>query len=305
MRQFLVGVNTEAKARSLAWKIKFEGADFTCPHCQHAAFWELKCRPEVRQCSSCHKQVRLRTGTLFENSKIPMLTWMQAILFMMQGKRGLSALELQRLLGLTRYETAWSMLMRIRRALMERDSTYKLDGIIELDGAVFGKKDFYNKRDTSKSVFVGVQTKSWTDDRGRTKTRAGFAQIYVDPHGQETKAGAEHFIRQSIKPRSQIVTDGRAMYRKMPDVSVNSKAVSGDRRLTEAQLPWVHKFISNAKTWVLGTHHGIKKNDKYLKYYLAEYTYRFNRRHDPNSLFHRTLSACIVAQPLGLHALTG
>ena len=142
-RQFLVGINTEEKARGLAWKIKGQGLEFKCPHCGNGKYWELKSRPEVRQCVGCFKQTRLRVGTLFENSKLPLLTWMQAILFMMQGKRGLSALELQRLLGLTRYETAWSMLMKIRKALMDRDAHYKLDGIIELDGAVFGNHYSY------------------------------------------------------------------------------------------------------------------------------------------------------------------
>jgi predicted RNA-binding Zn-ribbon protein involved in translation (DUF1610 family) len=305
MRQFLVGVNTEAKARRLAWKIKYGGEEFLCPHCGKKEFWELKSRPEIRQCTSCKFQVRLRVGTLFENSKLPLLVWMQALLFMMQGKRGLSALELQRLLALTRYQTAWSMLMKIRKALMDRDSMYKLKGIVELDGAVFGKKDFYKKKDSSKSVFIGVETKQWVDDKGQPKTRAGFAQVYVDPYGQETRQGAVDFITQSIKPRSTIKTDGRSMYRNMPNVKSNSKSVSGVRELVDALLPWVHKFISNAKTWVLGTQHGIKDTHKYLKYYLAEYTYRFNRRHDPNSLFHRSLSACLTAKPISLDALCG
>lgn len=305
MRQFLVGVNTEAKARNLAWRMKFQGTEFKCPKCGQARFWELKSRPEVRQCTACHRQVRLRVGTIYENSKLPMLTWMQAILFLMQGKRGLSALELQRLLGLTRYETAWSMLLRIRRSLMNRDATYQLSGNIEVDGAVFGKKGDRWRKDTSKSVFIGVETKKWKDSRGRLQAKAGFAQVYVDPHGQETKQAAHDFVRQSIRPRSKIITDGKAMYRGIPDVKVDSKTVSGVRELVDKQLPWVHKFISNAKTWVLGTHHGIKNNDKYLKYYLAEYTYRFNRRHDPNSLFHRTLFATLATPPLKLHALTG
>ena len=63
MRQFLVGVNTEAKARRLAWKIKYGGEEFLCPHCGKKEFWELKSRPEIRQCTSCKFQVRLRVGS--------------------------------------------------------------------------------------------------------------------------------------------------------------------------------------------------------------------------------------------------
>ena len=191
---------------------------------------------------------------------------------------------------------------------MDRDSQYKLSGIIELDGAVFGRKDLYKKRDTSKSVFIGVETKKWTDAKGKEQTRAGFAQIQVDPFGQETKQSAHDFVSQKIVPRSTLKTDGKNMYRKLQGVNsvkVDARTVSGVRELVEGHLPWVHKFISNAKTWILGTHHGVKKNDKYLQYYLAEYTYRFNRRHNPNSLFHRTLSACIQSKPITLDALCG
>jgi hypothetical protein len=307
MRSFLVGVNTEEKARALAWRIRMGGVgEFKCPKCGHEKYWELECRKEIRQCTSCFKQVRLRVGTMFENSKLPLLTWMQAILFMMQGKRGLSALELQRLLGLTRYETAWSMLMKIRKSLMDRDAEYRLKGIIELDGAIFGKKEFYKNKDTSKSVFVAVETKRWVDEKGKEKSRAGFAQVYVEPTSSvETKQSAEHFVSQKITPRSILKTDGRNSYKKLKDITLDQKTVSGSHEAIAEHLPWVHKFISNAKTWVLGTHHGIKKNDKYLKYYLAEYTYRFNRRHDPNSLFHRTLSACLISKPITLNALTG
>ena len=77
--------------------------------------------------------------------------------------------------------------------------------------------------------------------------------------------------------------------------------VSGDAQACDRWRPWVHKFISNAKAWVNGTHHGIKY--KHLARYLAEYTCRFNRRHDVSRLFHRALVACAIAKPVRLHAL--
>lgn len=283
-RAFAVGVNTEPKARSLAWSLKFGGKDFVCSSCGCETGYQLQTRPEVKECRDCGKQCRLRPGTIFAHSKLPLLIWMQAIYFMMQDKRGVSALQLQRLCGLSRYETAWSLLMRIRKALMDRDAQYKLKGVVELDGAFYGHKK--NQDGQLPTVFIGVETRKWTDAKGRIQERAGFAQVMLDPNGEETKAGAEKFVKSSLSDTTKIVTDGRKMYAKM-----------GMEHQRSTDLKWVNRFISNSKRWILGTHHGIKKGHKYLPLYLAEYTYRFNRRHDPNSLFHRTLTACFY-QPL-------
>lgn len=290
-RQFVVGINTEEKARQLVWKFKYP-AGFECPKCSSKKFWQLRSRPEVRQCSDCKHTVRLRSGTMFENSKLPLLLWMQAIYFVMQDKRGVSALSLQRLLGLSRYETAWKMLLRIRSSLMHRDREYKLDRLVELDGAFYGKKR--DKNDLQATMLIGVETKKWIDSKGREQERAGFAAVLQDDWGKETKKAAQTFSKMSLKQSARLKTDGKKMYQKL-----------GHEHEYGSNLKWVNRFISNSKTWILGTHHGLRNPEKYLKYYMAEYTFRFNRRHDPNSLFHRALNAMIQAKPVTLHALCG
>ncbi len=93
----------------------------------------------------------------------------------------------------------------------------------------------------------------------------------------------------------------RRHLRNLDNVDSDYQVVSHDIETCQRWLPWVHKFISNAKSWIDGTHHGIRK--KYLDRYLSEFTYRFNRRHDVKSLFHRALLACAVAKPVKLSAL--
>ena len=137
MSQFFRKVCSERKARDLAWSIKFGNQGFHCPKCSCEQFWEHKKRAEIRQCTQCQFQVRLRVGTLFEHSKVSMLNWMRAIFLVMQDKRGVSALQAQRLLGMPSYGTVWSMLMKIRKGLLERDSQYQIKDIIELDAAYF------------------------------------------------------------------------------------------------------------------------------------------------------------------------
>jgi hypothetical protein len=298
-------MESESEARDLLWKLRLGSAGFACRKCGHKKFWQHSCRAEVKECRDCGCQHRVRAGTIFEHSKVDLLTWFRAIYFVVQDKRGVSTLQLKRLLGLSSTATTWLMLMKIRKAFCDRDSQYKLKGQIELDGAFFVKDPELERekpyiQTTKRAVFIAVEQKNWVDENGKPKAKAGFAKVCIDQHGQETKQGAQEFVSQSIKPRSILKTDGRNTYKNIEGVSVESKAFIE----SEKRLPWVHRFISNSKRWILGTHHG-RITHKYLPYYLAEYTYRFNRRHDPNSLFHRALNACIYASPITQPALTG
>lgn len=305
--EFFIKVKTESEAREFVWEMKFGRDGYKCSRCESKEYWELECRPEIRECQLCSHQERLRVGTCFENSKKGLLVWMRALYFVMQDKRGISALQLQRMLGLNSYQTAWSMLLRIRRSIGLRDERYQLSGAVEFDGAYFLndreklKERHYsgNKKD---AVLIAVEQKTWVDEKGRTKSKAGFAKIHITQSTKETKDEADKFVTQSIKPRSKILTDGK--FKRFPNMTTVSKTISGDNAAVKEHLPWVHKFISNSKRWILGTHHG-RIEPKYLKYYLAEYTFRFNRRHDPNSLFSRALAACCEAKPLTLPALCG
>jgi transposase-like protein len=293
---FFSNVSTEQAAVETLWSMKFEGKAFTCKSCQGEQFQQYKCNHEIRKCVSCGKHNRLRTGTIFENSKIDLLKWLRAIYFVMQGKRGVSALELMRHLGMKSYGTVWSMLHRIREALRQRDESYKLKGQIELDGAVFGRRETGTRRE----VLVAVETKDWIDHKGKPKSKAGFAKVLV---ANETKENAQVFADAAIDKGSMINTDGSPSLRNIDGHDVDYQVVSGKKDVLNSWLPWVHKTISNAKAWIIGTHHGI--GDDYLESYLAEYFFRFNRRHDAKRMFHRATMACLRAKPVNLGTLLG
>lgn len=286
-------IDTEEKARQWLWRCRFEGKNFVCPQCEGESFWQHKARPEIRECDYCRRSLRLRAGTIFENSKLPLLTWIRAIGLMVQGKRGISALELKRHLNLSDH-TAWLMLHKIREGLRQRDERYTLKGVIEVDGAVFGKKAKKNQAE----VLVAVETKEWVDEKGRKKEKAGFAKVKV---AAETKREAQEFANQVIQKGTFLNTDGAPALRDLKGFDVDYQVVAGDPTLLDHWLPWVHRFISNAKAWLIGTHHGVLA--KYLERYLSEYAYRFNRRHDPESLFHRALTACALGKPITAHVL--
>jgi hypothetical protein len=281
-------LDSEEKARAWVWLAKFDGKEFVCPKCGAESFYQHRKNPEVRECKVCHFEVRLRANTIFQNSKTPMLLWLRAVCFVTQGKRGISALELQSELEMKAYGTVWTMLLKIREALRQRDEQYKLKNIVELDGATFGRRQTGNQTD----VLVAIESKDWIDDKGRPKSKAGFAKVIV---ANETKKEAQEFVDKSVAQGALVNTDGSPSLRDLKNVDVDYQVVGGDQDTIDHWLPWVHKFISNAKSWIVGTHHGV--DSRYLGQYLAEYTFRFNRRHDPDSLFFRALGACVNAKP--------
>lgn len=293
--RFFTEITTEAEARTLLWRSRFQDKEFHCPRCHAEQFYALATRPEVRTCKGCRRQLRLRAGTIFESSKTSVLLWVNALFDVMQGKRGISAQELQRHLGLKSYGRVWSMLQKIRAALQHRDAGYQVgDGVIELDAGTFGRRETGNQCD----VLVAIETKAWVNAKGQARSRAGFAKVLV---GKETKAHAQQLADTGVRAGAMVNTDGSWSFRNVTGVDVDYQVVSGDRAACERWLPWVHTFISNAKAWINGTHHGVK--DKHMGRYVGEYTYRFNRRHDVPRLFHRALVACALAPPVKLCAL--
>jgi hypothetical protein len=292
--KILAELDSEEKARSWIWLAKFDGKEFSCMKCSGEKFYQHKKNPEIRECQNCHSRVRLRANTIFQNSKMPLLIWLKAICLMTQGKRGISALEIQSELEMKSYGTAWNMLHKIREAFRQRDETYKISNIIELDGGVFGRRQTGNQTE----VLVAIETKEWIDKNGRKKSKAGFAKVLV---ASETKRDAQHFVDSAVDKNATLHTDNSPSFAYLENIAVEFKTVGTDKELLDSWLPWVHKFISNAKSWIVGTHHGVEA--KYLAPYLSEYTFRFNRRHDPDSMFFRALGACVRAEPKTEHTL--
>lgn len=298
--EFFQKINTEKKARDFLWRMKFNGEKFGCSFCNSKKYYALKSRPEVRKCKNCHHHVRLRTGTIFESSKKDLLRWLKAIYFITQGKRGISALELQRHLKISSYQTAWAMLHKIRNSLKQRDEIYKLKGLVEVDGAFYGKD---RKRNQEKAL-LAIEVKNWIDEKGNPKSKAGFAKALVGPENKESTTE----LGRNMEKFTTVRSDGNNALRHIPGTisdyrKIPTYSIYKYRKALNERLSWVNRMISNTKAWILGTHHGIDK--KYLQPYLSEYIFRFNRRHDLNGLFHRAVNACMLAQPKTYGALFG
>ena len=253
---------------------------FICPRCNSQKYGFHSGR-FLYQCKDCRYQASLTAGSVMHKTRTPLIVWFWTIFMVACDKRGHSALSISKELKIS-YWVAWTLLQKIRRAMAEQDSRYKLKGIVELDDAYWGDDDKGGKRGrgtTKSKVLVAVSTDV-------EKKHAGFVKMkVVKKLNKETVC---KFVREYIEPGSKIQTDDLNIYNSLTDLGVEHEEyplVAGEK-----PLPWVHTIISNAKAFSIGTYHRF--GQKHLQAYLDEFCYRFNRRFWEDQLFDRLLSAC-------------
>lgn len=257
---------------------------FVCQHCENNHGYYSTSRHNY-ECSKCHKQTSIIAGTLFENTKIPLTKWFWAIYWISSDKGGISALRLSKLIGCT-WRTAYRILKILRKAMGERDSKYKLFGVIELDDAfVGGKKTGKRGRgaDGKTSVIIACET---TSQRPRF-----IAMQAVDSVNKKT---IEQFTSDHIDASSIVNTDAFCANVGVASFATHVPKVTPPDMVDE-WLPWVHVAIANLKRFLLGTFHGISQH--YVQEYLNEFCYRFNRRFWEDQIPNRLLKLCIALKP--------
>jgi len=218
------------------------------------------------------------------------MQWFILIFFMATDKRGVSALYMSEQLGLN-YQTTWAMLQRIRHAMAKRDTSYKLSGHVEIDEMFIGAPTEGKKRGrgTEKTpVLVAVSFVPGTGEK-KEEEYMGFAKMRVVKSIDEETVVA--FAKDAIMPGSTVRTDGLSVYPSLEKHGFIHDKNPVRKQKAHVILPHVHLFISNCKSFVQGTLHGLE--DRRLQHYLDEFTYRFNRRKRHKELFDRLLLACL------------
>lgn len=280
--EFMKRFPTETACRTFLEE-KRCGEGFKCPKCGSSRYCKLA--NGLYQCAHCHRQTSVTAGTFFHRSHVSLLKWFLAIYFVTHDKRGISAMQLAFSVGVT-YKTAWYMLKRIRMAMGQRDQQYLLDGEIEFDDTYIGGPEVGSKRGrgTAKAkVFVALSL----DKNENPK----FLKLKVTENLRQQSV--KKFAEQSIKERIVIHSDGYRSYIPALAEQYDHQHQVYDPNGTE--LKWLHTIISNLKSFILGTYHGLPK--KLLQNYLDEYAYRFNRRNFGGYLFDH-IALAMVALPL-------
>lgn len=252
---------------------------YRCPRCGHREAYELTTR-RLLQCSSCRHQASVTAGTVMHRARVPLHLWFWAAYLVTTHTPGFSALQLQRQIGLTRYETAWTMLQKLRRAMVrpERD---RITGPVEVDetyvGGIEEGRRGGRRRDSNKAIVVGA-----VEVRGRGSGRIRLAVV------KDLSADAlVPFVEASVEPGSTLLTDGWQGYAPLRHQYDHQPTTIGDPRKAPQPLLRIHRTFSNLKTWLKGTHHGVSA--KHLPHYVNEYVFRYNRRRTPMAAFQSLL----------------
>ena len=271
---------------------------FVCPHCGVGGKpWVMA--DSLWRCRSCSGRTSLTAGTIFEGTRKPLRTWFMAMWFVTSQKNGVSALGLQRVLGLGSYETAWTWLHKLRRAMV-RPGRDALVGTVEVDETyVGGPETGKSGRQIESKAIVGIAA----EESGR-----GIGRIRVRRIEDVSAESLLPFICNVIAPGSTVHTDGWSGYAGVEAAGYRHKISVLSARSVPAHetMPRVHKVASLLKRWLLGTHQGGIQH-QHLDYYLDEFTFRFNRRRSNarGLLFHRLAEQAVAVKPVPYRAIIG
>jgi len=278
---FLKRFGTDAKCRAYLVRARWPRG-FHCLGCGHDRAWSHKKRL-IEECAACGKQHSLLAGTIFEQTKTGLSRWFLAIYLVTSSKGGISAMELKRQMGFGSYQTAWSWLHKIRKAMV-RPERPPLSERVEADETYVGgpRPGKPGRGAGGKTKVAGAVESGRGQARGR---RLGRLRLAVVP--DVSARSLEGFLDGNFARPAIVATDGWSGYAGLAAAGyahepLNLAASWGDAAL---RLAAIHLVFGLAKRWLLGTHHGAVSR-KHLPAYLDEFVFRFNRR-TARSIAHR------------------
>jgi len=272
---------------------------FACPRCGLSAEPYESTRGRL-VCRSCGHQATVTAGTIFDKTRTPLSTWFAAVWQVASQKNGFSALALQQVLGLGSYQTAWTMLHKLRRAMV-RPERERLRGTVEVDECyVGGSEAGAHGRQTEKKAIVAIAVE--------LHEPRGFGRARLRRVADVSAASLLPFVRAAVAPGAQVRTDGWSGYNALAaeGYAHTRTLLSSSSDPAHVSMPAVHRVASLLKRWLLGTHQGSVRAEQ-LDRYLDEFTFRFNRRSSRSRglLFYRLLEQAVVTDPAPYRAIVG
>lgn len=277
--EFEARFQTDEACLDYLFKIRWPSG-FVCPHCGDTNAW--KTRRGLLHCKHCSTQTSVTAGTIFHRVRKPLYLWFRAMWHITNQKYGANALGLQRLLDLSRYETAWQWLHKLRRAMV-RPGRGQLSGCIQVDETYIGGKKKPGKRGR------GAEGKALVAIAVEDKSPQGIGRIRLLHIPDASADSLGSFVSTMVEPGSVVKTDDWSGYTTIEDLGYKRQILSSK----ELQLP--HLIASLLKRWLLGTYQGAVR-PTHLAYYLDEYTFRFNRRKSGSrgKLFYRLVQQAML-----------
>jgi hypothetical protein len=250
------------------------------------------------QCASCGFRTSIKRGTVMENSNLPIRIWMMAITFITATKKEFSAIELQKQLGMKRYEPVFRIYHKLRTVMGQRDDRYRLEDMVEYDEAYVGKSTkaqvrskLKRGRGTQKQSKVVVMAESTVlEDPVSGKFDKSCRYFKMKKIKNLEAKTVQALIKEYIDSNSVLQTDKSTTFSDLSDcIDVHVREISGTKE-GNFNLKWVHIAISNLKKH-LQTYHII--SERMMQNYLDEFCYKLNRRYFGEKLFDRLIVAAI------------
>jgi transposase-like protein/ribosomal protein L37AE/L43A len=261
---------------------------FQCPHCNHQKAWFTK--RKLYHCTKCGYETSITAGTIFQDTSKPLSVWFRAMWHITNQKHGISALGLQRALGLGSYRTAWTWLHKLRCAMV-RPGRDQLSGAVEVDETyVGGRKTGKRGRGAAGKTLIVIAVQ-------KNGKRIGRIRLKRIPNASEESLSLA--VKESIQPGSVMYTDGWNGYNPLKKLGYVHNIIRKESHVGDNLLPSANRVASLLKRWLLGTHQGSFRSS-YLDYYLDEFTFRFNRRTSKSrgKLFYRLVQQTAEIPPV-------
>jgi transposase len=291
--QFMQEYPDDATCLEWLWRMRHspDGETAYCPKCEvERTFKRYECatRRQSWTCTACGHHVHPTAGTIFEKSSTSLHLWFYAMYLMSSTRCGISAKQLERELGV-HYKTAWRMFNKIRNYLMADDGE-PLSGEVEVDETLLGGKIRNAAR--RKRDALGWSPKRWDSE---TKTmvfaaveRNGRVRAQVIPNSSGPTL--RKIVRDNVQPGSTLYTDEWLGYLTLRDSYLHRTIRHRDRIYVDGSThtQTVEGFFGGMKNAIRGVYHGV--SNRWLQGYLNEYTWRYNRRGDRNTMFRDLLA---------------
>lgn len=287
LMEFEKRFHSEEACRDYLFQLRWPDG-FVCPRCQHKKAW--KTDRELYHCTNCGFETSVTSGTIFHGTRKPFQWWFRAMWYVTNQKYGVSALGLQRALGLGSYHTAWTWMHKLRQAMV-RPGRDQLSGIVEVDETyIGGGKPGKRGRGAAGKALVVIAAQL-------DETRIGRIRLKRVPDA--SGKSLEEAVKDTVTPGSIVCTDGWNGYNRLEFIGYAHEIIRDEADVGENLLPKCNIVASLLKRWLLGTHQGAVRTS-HLDYYLDEFTFRFNRRtsRSRGKLFFRLVQQAVAIDPI-------
>ncbi len=273
------------------------GNGFVCSHCGASDEpYRFSNRLGVLRCRHCNHDTSLTAGTVMERSHTPLSVWFWAAYLVASQTPGMSAVQFQRQLGLSRYETAFQILHKLRVGMVRPDQDRiggKPGEVVESDETWVGGRTRGKGRGVHDMVLVAgaveVRQRKRAGSLNKRKTGRYAGRVRLALVLDRSAQSLGGFIESTVAPGTRIITDDWSGYAGLSKRGYDHVSIAerGDPQVAEEFMPIIHLVFSNLKTWLRGIHHGV--SPQHLQTYLNEFTFRFNRRFYPFNAFRSLL----------------